>query len=121
MRLHLLAQVGDHALCGLGEHLGEGVGTQPLNDGSAENRQNQRLQILNLVLADDVVEEIFSRGRQNQSSHAVHRDQGESQEQQRTLRTHEHPGFGQHVDQSANLVKRCAAVVVRVRHALIVL
>ncbi len=59
VRLHLFAQLGDHALRGFREKLRERVGSDALHQRGAEQNEDEREEILRLVLAEDVVHDEF--------------------------------------------------------------
>ena len=78
MGLHLAAQISDHFLRGFREQLRQREGSEPLNHGGGEDRQDDGSQQTNVVFADDVVDQIFCGGRQDQAGHAVHGHQQQS-------------------------------------------
>ena len=81
MRLDVLAHVGDRALRGDAEHLRQDERRDRLHDRRAAGDQRERHQQLCLLLADDVVDQILGRRRQDEAGEPVdeHQDQAERQ------------------------------------------
>ena len=78
--LHLAAEVGNHALRGLGQQLRERVGGDALNRGRGQNGERQGGEQIYLALADDVVDQEFRGCRQRESGDAIDGHEAKAQE-----------------------------------------
>lgn len=79
--LDLGAELGDHALRGFREKLREGVGAESLDEGGGENGKNDGNEEMDLALGEDVVDEEFRRGGEDEAGEAVddHEDEAEGE------------------------------------------
>ena len=84
--LHAAAQLGDELLRGFGERLRQGERGQALDEGRRQHHADQRIEQLEMPLADDVVDQIFGGGGQHQAGDAVDHHQRHAQAEQGTAR-----------------------------------
>ena len=82
MGLDFHAEFGDEALAFFGEKLGEGEGGDALDDGGRDDDADDPGQQVELVLAHDVVDEVFGGSGQDQAAEAVDDHQQEAAAEQ---------------------------------------
>ena len=80
VRLHLAAEVGNHALRGLGQQLRERVGGHTLNRGGGQNGERQGAEQIYLALADNVIDQEFRGCGQRESGDAIDGHEAKDQE-----------------------------------------
>ena len=96
--LHPAAQLGDQLLRGFGERLGQGERGQALNQGRREHDSDQRIEQMEMLLADDVVDQILGGSRQHQAGDAVDHHQPQAEAKQGTARADELPDLRQRLE-----------------------
>ena len=77
--LHPAAQLGDQLLRRLGERLGQGKRGQALDERRQQHNSHQRIEQLEMPLADDVVDQILGGSRKHQPGDAVDDHQSQAQ------------------------------------------
>src|SRR5262249_35773371 len=80
--LDFLSELGDESLGGLGEELGEGEGGGSLDEGGAEEAENDGEQELGMAFSDDVVDEQLGGDGEAEAEDAVddHEEEAEGEE-----------------------------------------
>ena len=79
MPLHSAAQFGNQPLRLFGEQLGQRERRDALQDGGPENRQHQRFEQRVLAGADDIIDQVLGRTRQNHAGPEIDQHQEEAQ------------------------------------------
>ncbi len=85
VRLHAGAHVGDGLLRRHAQHLRQREGSRRINQGGRPHGEGQRNQELAALMTDDLVDEVFCRGRRNQPCQPAHEHQDHSQGQPRSM------------------------------------
>ena len=93
--LHPAAQLGNELLRSLRERLGQRKRRQSLDDRCQQHDSHQRIEQLEVPLADDVVHQVLGGGRKHQSGDAVDDHQPQAQREQGAARPDQLPDFGQ--------------------------
>ena len=93
VRLDAPPHVGDRLLRGHAEHLRQRERGDRLDERRGAAGEGQRHQQLRAVLPDDVVDQVFRAGRQDQAREAVHQHQRQPEGQPAAPRDDQHAGF----------------------------
>ncbi len=105
VRLHLFAQVGDHALRRFGEKLRQREGSDSLHRRCRPDRQRQRHQQAHLMLAHHVIDQELRGCRQDQPRQPIDGHQTEAKQQKPSCGRTKRPSLIQQMNQS-----RCLAL-----------
>ena len=93
--LHFFAHFGNHAPGSLGEQLGERKRSESLDDGGGQNRGDDGVQQVGLLLEHHVVEKIFGGSRKNHAAQAVHDHQHKTERNDSAPRLEQREHVGQ--------------------------